>query len=205
MLERFGAVSIILGTIVGMIAFWWLVERVVRVFLSRKPWSTLKRPAILLFVSVLLTGLPLAVNFAMTHLSSLGPLDKMVSGERHLTLTGWDQKDYSVIATRPDTILLQMANPDVTDETLQYLSGLTQLRELDLNNSQVTDKGLETISDLPNLRDLRVARTKITDEGFRQHLFEKKTLVNLELTGTSVASKTIREWKAADPDRKALK
>jgi hypothetical protein len=76
--------------------------------------------------------MPIAINFAMTHLSSLGPLDKIVAGERHLTLTGWNQNDYAVIATRPDTIVLQMANADVTDQTLQFIKGMKNLRELDL-------------------------------------------------------------------------
>lgn len=158
-----------------------------------------------MLVSLLLMGLPIAINFLMTHFSSLGALNNIVSGERHLTLTGWDQQDYSVIATFPDTIVLQMANADVTDETLQFIKEMKQLRELDLNNSQVTDAGLGIISQLPNLRDLRLARTKITDEGFRQHLLELKNLMSLELTGTNIASKTVREWKAGKPDRKALK
>ena len=205
MLERIGSISIIVGTVLGVIALWWLIERLVRIFLTRGPWKLLQRPALLLLVSVLLTGLPIAINVAMSRLTTLGPLDKIVAGERHLTLTGWDRHDYSVIATRPDTVVLQMANADVTDETLKWLVDLKQLRELDLNNSQVTDAGLTVIAQLPNLRDLRLARTKITDEGFRQHLLEKKELLNLELTGTTVASKTVREWKAAVPDRKALK
>ena len=50
-----------------------------------------------------------------------------------------------------------------------------------------------------------MARTKITDEGFRQNLLAKESLMNLDLTATSVAPKTVREWKAVKPDRKALK
>ncbi len=98
-----------------------------------------------------------------------------------------------------------MANADVKDETLRYLPGLKQLRELDLNNSQISDAGLKEISELPKLRDLRLARTKITDDGFRQYLLGKESLMNLDLTETGVASKTVREWKAANPERKALK
>ena len=205
MLERIGAVSIIIGTILGTIAIFWLLERIARTILTRGSWKLIKRPGLLLLLSILMTGLPIAINLVLTHFSSLGPLDKIVAGERHLTLTGWDQHDYSVIAMRPDTIVLQMANADVTDETLQYIKGMSRLRELDLNNSQITDAGLAVITELPELRDLRLARTKITDEGFHKHLMEKKSLMSLELTGTAVASKTVREWKAAVPERKALK
>ena len=98
-----------------------------------------------------------------------------------------------------------MANPDVTDATLKFIKKMTQLRELDLNNSQVSDSGLALIAELSNLRDIRLARTRITDEGFRQHLLAKESLMNLELSGTDIASKTIREWKAQKADRHAIK
>ena len=179
--------------------------RLIEVWLRKMPWKRLKAPVLLIVLSLLMTGLPIAINSALTRLINLGPLEKIVAGERHVTLTGWDRKDYSVIAFRTDTIVLQMANADVTDETLRYLIGLKQLRELDLNNTQVTDAGLKKLSELPKLRDLRLARTKITDEGFRQYLLGKESLMSLDLTGTSVASKTVREWKSENSDRTALK
>ena len=47
--------------------------------------------------------------------------------------------------------MLQMANPDVTDRTLESLKGMKALKELDLNDTQVTDAGLDILSDLPAL------------------------------------------------------
>ena len=32
----------------------------------------------------------------------LGPREKLVDGQRHLTLTGWDRKDYSILKLIPD-------------------------------------------------------------------------------------------------------
>ena len=205
MLERIAAVSIIIGTVLGVIGLCWMFIRLIEVWLRKMPWKRLKAPALLILLSLLMTGLPIVVNSALIRVTSLGPLEKIVAGERHITLTGWDRQDYSVIANRTDTIVLQMANADVKDETLRYLPGLKQLRELDLNNSQISDAGLKEISELPKLRDLRLARTKITDDGFRQYLLGKESLMNLDLTGTGVGSKTVREWKAANPERKALK
>ena len=183
MLERIAAVSIIIGTVLGVIGLCWMFIRLIEVWLRKMPWKRLKAPALLILLSLLMTGLPIVVNSALIRVTSLGPLEKIVAGERHITLTGWDRQDYSVIANRTDTIVLQMANADVKDETLRYLPGLKQ----------------------PNLRDLRLARTKITDDGFRQYLLGKESLMNLDLTGTGVGSKTVREWKAANPERKALK
>ena len=205
MLERIAAVSIIIGTILGVVGIAWVLIRTIKYLLGGAGSKSLYAPLRLILISILLTALPIAVNSLMIRFVGLGPLDKTVSGERHLTLTGWDRNDYSIIASSSDAIVLQMANPDVTDETLQFLTGMTQLRELDLNNSQVSDAGLKILAQLPALRDLRLARTKVTDEGFREHLLGKESLMNLELTGTSVASKTLREWKAAIPERKYLK
>jgi Leucine-rich repeat (LRR) protein len=205
MLERIAAVSIIIGTILGVVGLCWIFIRLLEVWLRKMPWKRLRGPALLIVLSMLMTGLPIVINSAVTRLISLGPLESNVAGERHLTLTGWDRQDYSVIANRTDTIVLQMANADVTDETLRYLASLKQLRELDLNNSQITDEGLKQLAELPKLRDLRLARTRITDEGFRQYLIGKESLMNLDLTGTSVSSKTVREWKSFNSERKALK
>ena len=45
----------------------------------------------------------------------------MVDGQQHLTLTGSDRKDYSVLKLKQDVAVLQMANPDVTDQSLESL------------------------------------------------------------------------------------
>lgn len=205
MWERIAAVSIIFGTILGVIGFGWFLVRAIKYFLSRSGSKSLYPPIRLILISILLTALPILINSVIIRVVGLGPHDKIVSGERHLTLTGWDRHDYSLIAESKDAIVLQIANPDVTDETLQYLKGMAQLRELDLNNTQITDAGLPVLAQLPALRELRLARTRITDQGFREHLLPKESLLSLDMTGTSVASKTLREWKSAKPERKYLK
>lgn len=90
----------------------------------------------------------------------LGPRDTLVDGERHVTLTGWDRDDYRLVRGLTDVVVLQMANPDVSDTTLHLLGGLDQLRELDLNNTQVTDAGLALLAQLPGLQRLRLANTR---------------------------------------------
>jgi Leucine-rich repeat (LRR) protein len=157
---------------------------------------------VLLFAGIL-GAVPYVANLAGLGID-LGPRDKRVEGERHITLTGWDRKDYSILEKCPDVVVLQMANPDVTDETLRYLKGLKNLRELDLNDTRVTDEGLAVLAELPALKTLRLRKTAITDEGFRRHLLGKKQLTELDLTGTKVASRTVREWRAAQTGRKAL-
>ena len=128
-----------------------------------------------------------------------------MDGELHITLTGWEQNNYDVLRARPKTVVLQMANADVSDATLEHLRELPQFPELELNDTQITDDGLATIAELPALETLRLRNTKITDAGFKQHLFDGERLIELDLTGTQVASATVRAWKTRKEGRKALK
>jgi hypothetical protein len=164
----------------------------------------LKRPLTLLLLSAFLVGVPFGVN-AVVQRIDLGPREKIVDGEKHITLTGWDQGDYSILKSRPDVVVLQIANPEVTDATLEYLRGMARLRELDLNDTQITDQGLSVLKDLPALARLRLRATRITDEGFQRELAGKETLLEVDVRETPVASSTLREWKKAKDGRKYLK
>lgn len=158
-------------------------------------------PTGLLLVGLGLAVTPAAVNRIAQHFLDLGPREKWVDGEMHLTLTGWEQDDYSILRLRPGAVVVQMANPDVNDATLEYLRGMKALRVLDLNDTAITDAGLETIAALPALEELRLARTRITDEGFRRHLLDKPSLRAVDLTGTPVKGKTKRTWEDTRPGR----
>jgi hypothetical protein len=221
MLEIVGFWMIVGGIALAAIAYLWLV---VNAFRTRVLWGLallLFPPSALVFICLhfrkalvpllvmvlagAVVGAPYAVNSFSQHFIDLGPYEKVVDGERHLTLTGWDRKDYSVLDARPDTIVLQMANADVDDKTLEHLRGMKRLRELDLSDTQVTDAGLPVLADLPNLETLRLRNTHITDEGFQKCLADKETLMELDLQSTQVASKTARTWKNAKEGRKYLR
>jgi len=97
-----------------------------------------------------------------------------------------------------------LANPDVTDETLKHLRGMSRLQELDLNDTQVTDAGLKLIAQLPKLQRLRLRGTRITDAGFRESLMPLELLRNVDVTRTAVKGSTLREWKKAQTGREYL-
>jgi hypothetical protein len=209
--EQIGAILLASGFVCLAIAAIWMCAIAIKIvwrsglrgFISNFLLH-FKRPAWLLILGLLLAGVPYAWN-AVAQRVDLGPRDKMVDGERHITLTGWDQTDYAVIRERPDAAVLQMANPDVTDETLEFVRGMNQLKELDLNDTQITDKGLTVLKELPALTSVRLKGTKITDAGFQSHLAGKETLIELDVRDTPVASKTMRSWKNAREGRKYLK
>jgi hypothetical protein len=207
------------GVLLAALAWVWLL---VRAFKTHKAWGwclLLFPPTFLPFVLfrlkrarpplalMLLGGVVVATALVLPQFKerfgTASEREKMVNGELHLTLTGWDKADYSFLEERPDAVVVQMANPDVTDETLRHLEGMTLLKELDLENTGITDEGLAVLARLPALESLRLSNTGITDEGFRKYLMGKETLLNLDLTGTKrVTSKTLRQWKAAREGRK---
>jgi Leucine Rich repeat len=166
----------------------------------RHQLSAILLPAILA-MSVLVAVTPALYTLYVPL--DLGPLEMMVEGQRHLTVTGWDRKDYSFLRLKPDIVVLQMANPDVTDSTLENLKGLKNLKELDLSDTQITDAGLLALKDLPALEALRLARTKITDQGFRTALLSKESLLKLDVQKTGVRAETIKDWREKNPNRQA--
>jgi hypothetical protein len=207
------------GGALAVLAWIWLI---VRAFRQRRAWgwgtllvpplvglvfAALHRrkaaaPLLLCALGVLVAAVPaLYINLVPPD---LGPYEKLVDGQRHLTLTGWDRKGYSFLRLKPDVVVLQMANPDVTDQVLEDLKEMKVLQELDLNGTQVTDAGLKVLKDLPALAKLRLARTKITDHGFHDALSSKDSLMELDLSGTQVSRETARAWRDAKPGRRVL-
>jgi hypothetical protein len=163
----------------------------------RRAWA----PLLVLLIGLAVAAAPIVVNRYFATID-LGEREKVVDGERHLTLTGWDKTDYGLVRQKPDTVVLFMANPDVTDATLEHLRDLKQLRELDLNDTRVTDEGLKVLAGLSALEVLKVARTKATPEGVQQHLLAHPRLKELDVRGLNVPTKVLREWRNADPQNR---
>jgi Leucine Rich repeats (2 copies) len=161
-------------------------------------------PFLILLLGVVVGVTPIVFNRLFPERIDLGPRERQVDGELHITLTGWEPKnmDYSVLNARPQTVVLQMANEDVTDQTLEHLKGLTRLRELDLSNSQITDAGLKALQALPALEKLHLNNTHISDAGVRESLFPIESLKELNVRKTPVTKKTRDEWKTGKEGRK---
>ena len=210
-------VMVLSGPVIASLALIWLIILAFRTrwiwgfaslfllplvaYIPRYPLRTWK-PSLLLFVGLFLTVIP--PFYTLLTPIDLGPRERIVDGERHITITGWDKKDYSFLGSKSDAVVLQMANADVTDATLERLRPFANLRELDVNDTSVTDAGLKVLRELPKLQILRLKNTKITDAGFRESLKDRDNLQMLELAGTGVTTETVKEWKAAKPKRKAL-
>ncbi|MFN9717618.1 MAG: hypothetical protein ACK58L_02925 [Planctomycetota bacterium] len=126
---------------------------------------------------------------------------RVIEGDVHLILTGADHDNYDQLKTATDVVVLEMANADVTDATLELLLPMTRLRELTLDDTQVTDTGLAVLRKLPALETLRLARTKVTKEGVEQFLSDPPPrLINLNVKGNSIPTAILRKWKNAEPE-----
>jgi hypothetical protein len=218
MLEQYGFYFLIAGFALGAVAWLWLL---VVAFKLRVLWGLgvlffpplgilfvvrhfreAHRPLLVMLLAVIVFATPYGMSFYAQHFIKLGPHERLVDGELRITLTGLNGFDYSTIAARRDAAVLQMANEDVDDGTLEYLKGMDRLYSLDLNGTRITDKGLAILAGLPRLRELRLARTKITDEGFKKYLAPMESLLKVDLTGTEVKGKTKRDWKKEKPQER---
>ena len=173
---------------------------IVRAF---RHWRKGLGPLTLIALGLVITGFP--PTYQLLVPINLGPRERIVDGQRHITLTGWDRKDYALLRSKQDVAVLQMANPDVTDQTLELLKGMNILKDLDLNNTQVTDIGLKILKDLPVLDTLHLKNTKITDQGFQEALASKESLLRLDLTGTKVSGETAQAWRQARNGRRVMR
>ena len=125
-----------------------------------------------------------------------------VDGKLHVTVTGIPNFDYDRLKEYEDADVLQMANPEVTDETLRKLANFKMLKELDLSDTQVDDAGLEILKNCASLEKLRLANTKITDDGFRKYIMPRDWIMEIDVSGTEILGKTLRRWKAEKDKRK---
>lgn len=205
------------GFLVVAAAFVWLLSRAFR---GGNWWGTLifflpplalayllvhpRRafmPLLLALVGAALVLAPFGVRYYPRYFIDLGPRIKDVDGATHLTLTDWDRDDYiAILGAWPDAAVVQMANGDVTDATLQALVGFRQLRVLDLDNTKVSDAGLAALAQLPALETLRLRNTRVTDDGFRSHLAPLPALREVYYRGSKIQRSTLADWKAEKPD-----
>lgn len=209
---------LVAGLILILIAYYWLAFRAVA---ASKWWRIGYLPPFALFyllsfsrrviaplVLFVLGAAVFAAPFVYTHVIEprlpMPEYVKIVDGELHFTVTGKPDFDYTKLQKHRNIVWLQMANPDVTDSTLELIKDFPLLRVLDIDNSQITDAGLATLRTLPKLETLRVKNTRITDAGFKEHFADYPGLKELDARDTGVLPKTIRAWKNAQPDRKAL-
>jgi hypothetical protein len=138
MSEYLGATLIFTGLAASVAGLVWGGICLVAVFLRRRRGRRLLLPAALVAAGLVIGALPVAYQHVYLSIVGFGERERVVDGERMITLTGWDRDDYSLLAERRDVVVLEMGNRDVTDETLELLAGCDRLRELTLSDSRIS-------------------------------------------------------------------
>lgn len=198
MSEYLGATLIFAGLAAVVAGLVWGGLCLVAVILRRRGVRRLLLPMGLMAAGLVVGGVPVAYQHVYLAVVGFGERERVVQGERMITLTGWDRDDYSLLAERQDVVVLDMGNPDVTDETLRVLAGCDRLRELTLSDTGISDAGLELVARLPALESLRIARTGVTADGVRRLLEAAPRLDRLDVTGVKMPTSILRDWKNAE-------
>lgn len=220
MQETIGAAILLMGLALIVVGHVWLLALAIRTSLlwgilgiltltvgllafGATHFRTSKRPLLLVLIGLLLGAVPFAYGRVYEILYGLGERERVIDGERHLVLTGWDRDGYDILSSKKDLVVLEMGNRDVTDSTLEWLRALPDLRELTLNDSSITDAGLATLRELPSLESLRLARTKISKDGLAKFLdAPPPKLKELDVSGNNIPTSTLRKWKNGDPEHR---
>jgi F0F1-type ATP synthase membrane subunit c/vacuolar-type H+-ATPase subunit K len=132
--EIIGATLIFLGLLLAAAGIIWLVGRGVAVLVRRRTVRQLLQPLMLLTAGLVVGAVPFAYQHAYLAIVGLGERERVIGGERALNLTGWDRDSYEILRERPDVVILEMGNKDVTDDTLAMPGDLPKLKELTLND-----------------------------------------------------------------------
>jgi hypothetical protein len=95
--------------------------------------------------------------------------------------------------------LVSLTSMGVTDEDLEHLRGLKQLKCLYLGDNKITDAGLEHLRGLKQLKWLYLNDTKISDAGL-ERLIGLGQLQLLVLSNTQVTDSGIDKFQKALPN-----
>ncbi len=88
-------------------------------------------------------------------------------------------------------LFMENITNEITAKGLAHLTGLKNLRWLDLEHINVTDKGLAHLATLQNLRRLNIAGADISDKGLA-HVAKLKKLRRLDISNVSTTTKGLK-------------
>ncbi|MEO2036848.1 MAG: hypothetical protein ABGZ35_32635 [Planctomycetaceae bacterium] len=99
---------------------------------------------------------------------------------------------------------LGLHHESVSNETVAFITNITELRSLSLQNSSVDDDGISHIVKLTKLQTLFLDGSKVTDAGLKS-LENLKSLSLLSVRDLVVSPPAVADLQAALPDCKILK
>ena len=110
----------------------------------------------------------------LKHLAALKELKTLDLGRSQVTNAGLQYLGKEL----KGLLALYLSSPQITDDGLTHLRGLTGLIDLHLSGLQVGDAGLKHLQECKGLKRLTLKRTKVSDNGVR---LLQKALPELEI------------------------
>ena len=109
----------------------------------------------------------------------------------------------SLIGIRDQLVWLQLNNAGITDEDMQIIGKLSNLRKLNVSQNPVSDKGINALMGLSKLEYLNLYETNVTDS-LMPSLIELPRLKELYLWLTDVSDSTVIKMKKIKPNLKII-
>ena len=129
---------------------------------------------------------------AVQKLRSLGVLVVEAGNEsNYLTVNFINSRDITqekislLEKLNPQIVSLTLSGTNISDEQLQIMRNLEQLRVLYLNNTKTTDPGVSYLRNLKDISYLNLVGTSVTDKSL-EYLSDMKRLKNVFLYNTKV-------------------
>lgn len=109
---------------------------------------------------------------------------------------GFTVDDAKLLSELKNAVEISFQNPDVADQWVVPLKGLTGLKKLHLEKTKVTDKVFDTVSSLGGLEYLNLYKTGVTDAGLDK-LKGLKKLKSLYLWQTKITEAKAKAFQEA--------
>ena len=145
---------------------------------------------------------------ALQKVTTLGVNPMRLASENNylmVSFTGFqevtDEQFNSLLQIKDQLVWLNLNNTRISDQQMEGISKLGNLRVLYLNNTHVTDAGISRLSALKELRWLSLVGTRVTDQSIPTFL-KFQHLTNLFLYQTAVTQSGIRHVIEAHEDIK---
>ena len=119
-----------------------------------------------------------------------------VAVSRIEALGGEVQRDLSLPGE--PVVNVQLGRTAATDDDLEMLQALKQVRVINLSGSQITDRGLAELAEMTSIVELQLSQTQISDEGL-EHLRGLSRLIGLHVRSTRVTQTGLQRLKEAVP------
>lgn len=125
-------------------------------------------------------------------IKDLGGLLKINNTYLHLNKPSLTDEDLQAVFELQNLKFLDLSGTQISDRTLNDLEKLKNLDSVNLSNTGITDAGLAALAELKKMRRVNVNHTQVTDKGI-QCLCDLQQLTSLYANSTQITDKGLEK------------